>query len=332
MFKSFKYKFITSFVVLQIIFLSMVVLININNYNTSYEQFLDYKKKTLSTLVKELLITPVSVYDISNIDTIVQKVIQLQEVHKIKVWDNNNNLIAENTKDIIGNANLIQIDANLEIDKDIIGKFSIWLNINNYTKTIELNKQQNFIIILIEIVLSTLLSWIIGHKISENLTRLKDYAQNLTQNIDTKIPFLKGEIEIEVLSSTLEDVRKQLSIDKFELNHYQDIIDENVIISRTDLQGKILYTSKAFCEISGYKEIELIGKNHNIVRHPDMSEELYNDMWTTIEKDLIWTGEIKNKKKDGTHYWVETTIYPWIDHNHKKLDILVYGRILQIKN
>ena len=92
-----------------------------------------------------------------------------------------------------------------------------------------------------------------------------------------------------------------------------DIVDRYVIMSRTNLQGIITSVSSAFCKISGYEAYELIGKSHNVIRHQDMPKELFEDLWKTIKSGNMWQGEIKNLKKDGTFYWVKTTIHPTFD-------------------
>ncbi|WP_320034664.1 ABC transporter substrate-binding protein [Halarcobacter sp.] len=94
-----------------------------------------------------------------------------------------------------------------------------------------------------------------------------------------------------------------------------DLINENVIISKTDKNGIITEVSKAFCNISGYSKEELIGQSHNIVRHEDVPEQVYKELWQTIKKGKTWKGEIKNKNKDGHTYWVSTTITPQFDKN-----------------
>lgn len=97
---------------------------------------------------------------------------------------------------------------------------------------------------------------------------------------------------------------------KYELEKYLQIIDAHVIISSTDLHGMITEVSEAFCKISGYTKEELIGRSHNIVRHPDMPTTLYKEMWDTLKKGISWCGEIKNRRKDGSLYWIETIIEP----------------------
>ncbi len=103
-----------------------------------------------------------------------------------------------------------------------------------------------------------------------------------------------------------------------EITDYVALIDEHIITSSTDLSGRITYTSKAFCEISGYSREELLGQYHRIIRHPDMPRELYVDLWHTITGGGTWRGEIKNLKKDGGYYWVDATISPIYDEiGHK---------------
>ncbi len=94
-------------------------------------------------------------------------------------------------------------------------------------------------------------------------------------------------------------------------------VDKYVILSRTDLFGKITYASEAFCDISGYTNDELVGKPHNIVRHPDMPKEAFEDLWNTIKAGKIWQGEVKNRKKNGDGYWTFSTVGPSFDANRE---------------
>lgn len=95
-----------------------------------------------------------------------------------------------------------------------------------------------------------------------------------------------------------------------QLQRYLQIIDKYVIASSTNPHGIITSASDAFCTISGYTKEELIGRPHNIVRHPDMPKALYADLWSTIQRGESWQGKIKNRRKDGSHYWVDVQIEP----------------------
>lgn len=85
---------------------------------------------------------------------------------------------------------------------------------------------------------------------------------------------------------------------------------EQRIISTTDLKGRITSINQAFIDISGYEEAELIGTNHNIVRHPDMPSEAYEDLWQCLKQKQAWMGLVKNRCKNGDHYWVNAYITP----------------------
>jgi PAS domain S-box-containing protein len=88
------------------------------------------------------------------------------------------------------------------------------------------------------------------------------------------------------------------------------VMDKYIISSVTDLSGKIIDVSQAFCNISGYTKEELIGSAHNIVRHPDMPKEAFKELWRKIKKGESWSGKVKNLKRDGGFYWVYANIEP----------------------
>jgi len=88
------------------------------------------------------------------------------------------------------------------------------------------------------------------------------------------------------------------------------VMDKYIISSISNLNGKIIDVSEAFCDISGYSKEELIGKNHNIVRHPETPKETFKKMWENLKEGKSWSGKIKNRKKDGGFYWVYANIEP----------------------
>ena len=90
--------------------------------------------------------------------------------------------------------------------------------------------------------------------------------------------------------------------------------DGKLIVSRTDLGGKLTHVNDAFVEISGYNVDELIGSQHYILRHPDMPRAAYKDLWNKAKAGEKWHGYVKNLCKDGSHYWVYATIVPNIRH------------------
>lgn len=89
--------------------------------------------------------------------------------------------------------------------------------------------------------------------------------------------------------------------------------DDSTIISTTDLKGQITYVNKEFISISGFTEDELMGQSHNIVRHPDMPPEAFKDLWDIIKDGKPWRGIVKNRCKNGDHYWVDAFVTPVAD-------------------
>ncbi len=88
---------------------------------------------------------------------------------------------------------------------------------------------------------------------------------------------------------------------------------EQTLVSVTDLKGRITYCNPAFIEVSGFTQDELLGQPHNLVRHPDMPSEAFRDMWDTIQSGLPWSGLVKNRRKNGDHYWVQANATPMMD-------------------
>ena len=107
-----------------------------------------------------------------------------------------------------------------------------------------------------------------------------------------------------------------------EISDYKEALDVTTIIATTDEMGIIQKVNNNFCKISKYSEEELIGQDHRIINSGHHSKGFMRDLWTTISSGKIWKGEIKNKAKDGTFYWVETTIVPFLNEEGKPYQYL----------
>lgn len=117
-------------------------------------------------------------------------------------------------------------------------------------------------------------------------------------------------IDISALKQTQTKLQSTLSI----LESYRWAMDESSIVSKANIEGKITYANENFSKTSGYTQDELIGKSHNIVRHPDTPKELFKRMWDTILSKKVWHSTIKNRGK-YKDYWVDGTIVPILDEN-----------------
>ena len=95
--------------------------------------------------------------------------------------------------------------------------------------------------------------------------------------------------------------------------HEVELSAEKSIVSKTDLKGRITYINPYFIEVSGFTEEELMGSPHNLVRHPDMPPEAFDDLWRVLKSGLPWTGMVKNRCKNGDYYWVVANVTPIIE-------------------
>jgi diguanylate cyclase (GGDEF)-like protein/PAS domain S-box-containing protein len=112
------------------------------------------------------------------------------------------------------------------------------------------------------------------------------------------------------LKSMVSTRASELNVAQANLARYIDILDRYVIYSQTDLNGVIIEASTAFCEVSGYQREELVGQSHDLLKHPDTANSIYEDLWKTITKGQSWAGELKNITKDGSVYWLDAKIDP----------------------
>lgn len=151
----------------------------------------------------------------------------------------------------------------------------------------------------------------ITHRLLMKDGRIKHVIENGKTTYDTNgTPLLS--------QGTIQDITEAKNLEK-KLKDYVALVDKSVITSSTDLRGNIKYASKAFCHTSQYEESELIGKTHLIIRHPDMPSTIYEDIWSTITQDKTWRGEIVNRAKDGSTYWVYAVISPDLDEDGERV-------------
>ena len=123
---------------------------------------------------------------------------------------------------------------------------------------------------------------------------------------------LKTLISIGISITTRRIVQQQ----EEEIQRYLEAINDVAIVSKTDLNGIITYINNEFCEVSQYTRDELLGANHNIVRHPETSKKTFKGVWELLKAGKGWKGTIKNKAKDGSTYYVKANIFPLFDEQN----------------
>ena len=154
------------------------------------------------------------------------------------------------------------------------------------------------------------------HLIQNNLMSKDVYAQ-LNYVLDENLSGL-----LSIYSHIVEEKNSMISEQAQWINQYEKVINNILIVSKADVKGKIIYANDKFVEISGFSKSELMGQPHNIVRDDDMPQAIFKNMWSTIKDKKAWSGVVKNRRKDGSSYYVSTIILPILDKNGEIIEFL----------
>lgn len=169
--------------------------------------------------------------------------------------------------------------------------------------------------------------------ITGNLKKLQTASEMISSG-QTKIKLdVDKQDEIGDALLAFNTMSKKLNENISFLDGYKTAIDNSSIVSKTDLKGIITYVNKMFCDVSGYSRSELMGRSHNIVRHPDVPKAVFREMWNTIQAKKIWKGIIKNKTKSGDAYIVDATVLPILDRDGEIIEyVAVRHNITELEN
>ena len=130
------------------------------------------------------------------------------------------------------------------------------------------------------------------------IRKLKRQDAQYTQELEKTVQNQTGELQ------------EQVNL----LREYSKVLDASLIVSKGDLEGNITYVNDKMCQVFGYGPAELIGRPHSFLQHSDMDDHVFLDLWKSIQGKKIWQGLLKNRKKDGSHCWAQTTVCPILDN------------------
>lgn len=312
---SYKYRFIVAFVSLELFFIALIVTVNFFTIDNNHKEYINQRVESTTLLLNELFRAPMSVYDLGTLDNIVAN---LDKISYVIIEDNQNRVLSTNVnpsdinlfKEYEHNKNLTYkgkkyyIVHNDVFNEDVkLGQVHYIFDITNNFDVIEENQSITFGIILLQFLISTMLAYFIGSRLTYKLLKLSDVASKIGHNELTNVPYVHSKDEIGKLASSMNQMQRQIINRNDELKLFVKLFEnaqEAIII--TDEKGNILNVNHAFTDITGYELSEINGNLTTMLKSTQHDESFYQTMWAKILMHGIWQDEICNKNKQGEFY------------------------------
>ena len=342
MLNSLKSKFIISFFIIEIIFFTMIANINFNSIENVFMNLTDEKINITGQLLSELIKTPLIIYDLATIDDIVKNFSTVKNVIAIQIEESDGSVLSSyinkkkfpkdmqmtkphdhKTVKTYKDKEYINSFVEVKVDKKTIGHIHFVFSTVDNLKSIEKNKELTYLTIVLALIIGFIISFVIGNYLDKSLKLLIRIAKNVAEDEEVIIPYNpQSKDEIGKLFSTMYIMQKlirertqNLNTSINDLQQYIIAIDHSAIVSKTNIHGVITYVNPKFCEVTGYRKNELLGKTHAILRDPDIDDSFFKNMWETISSKKIFHDTFRNIKKNKEYFYVDATIVPLLDNN-----------------
>jgi len=345
--RSFKLRFIFSFLFIELFFISLIVAFNFTTVSKLSHSLLNEKIEASLSLFSEMVKTPMIVYDLGTLDNQLETFIGLKNILAAKVIDAQGRVLStastdtkisidtfehSNTLEVVEGRTFLLKNAPIILDGEKIGEVSILFELSESLKTIEDNRNITFLIILFEILVSSTVAYFIGYKLTSALSQLTISADQIAHNEKARIPdFTSRGDELMVLGETLKVMQNRIEertlnlqnmVAQFQHTSTQlqlllDSISEGVFGS--DLEGKCTFVNQSFLNILGFENTEeILGKNiHQLIHHTKIDGTPYPETECQIQQVFIKREPIhidsevfwtKDQKMIPVEYWINPIV------------------------
>ncbi len=252
----FRYQFILSFLSIEIVFISLIVFFNFTSLTKLSHSLIEEKIQTATSLFTEMVKTPMITYDLGTLDNQVESFTNIKNIVAVKLFDNQNKLLSnitsdpkftvdsfpEATGDIQQENRIFRfVNVPITVDGEILGNAKVLFELTESLQTIDKNRNLTFLLIFIEITLSSIAAYLIGRKLTSALNQLTSSAEQIAQSDDVIIPDVGKEgDEMSLLSHTLHLMQQRIAERNSKLRDVVEKLQED-IIERTELEAKLLY-------------------------------------------------------------------------------------------
>jgi len=256
----------------------------------------------------------------TSIDVVTLKNINNRLSLQIILKDQNNNMVFSSKK-LENNYNSLKESNDIEFIKAELLKVSnnILYSISIVDSSIINEKLKNMAISILEVwiflllIIFTISVFFINKTILKPIDNLKKVIENIKTGKISKKIILNSKDEISLIVNEFNNLSIDLSKSIAFLESHKLAMDKSSIVTKSDINGNIIYINENFTKTTGYSKKEALHKKHNIVRHPDNPKEIFQELWNTIKQKKVWKKILKNRDKFGNDYWVDTTILPILD-------------------
>lgn len=294
--------------------------------------------KAFNNLLSQDMVSIISLGEVDMVSDITSRLRALKKVQALAIYNKNKQAVYSYGQDSFHIPSTVPDDGiiNHELaDESLLfyeilkyqgneyGYVFIRLSAAEINETINNKIKQALIILSVLLITSFSLAWLIQRYFSNPIQQLAAVLQKTVSGHDysSRLPVNRND-EIGDLFNGFNEFQNQIEEEKKSLQNQQFAFDQHCIVGITDAKGTITYANEKFVKISGYSRDELIGENHRLLNSAYHDEAFFKNMFQTIFRGNVWHGDICNKAKDGSEYWVATTIVPFMGDNKKPISYM----------